>query len=324
MEQPPSLADLKSVGGPSGSPTLFCDVIELVEIHCGGSLKPWRRSLILWLTSFGWLCTQWTAPLVRCRQRLQVRAGQALCVQLGGALGTQAEMHDKGPQVLALMAAELKLTAPALSWQTQRDEQVALACELGLLVGSLGRIAKDIARMAQAEIAELNPAGAACQVTLVAAQRVPQRLATLMAGLSQEQEHGLDHWQSGLAEWPALLLSTHAATRSMAQLMADLQVNRARMRSNLEARRASLSAKEAADWFHPTLGERATALTHQHLQTLAGTPAEAAYQGGESTLLELLDAYRGALEAEMTALDLEWKARQARIDYDLLTGSVTE
>lgn len=52
--------------------------------------------------------------------------------------------------------------------------------------------------------------------------------------------------------------------------------------------------------------------------------AEAAYQGGESTLLELLDAYRGALEAEMTALDLEWKARQARIDYDLLTGDVSE
>ncbi|MBI4985260.1 MAG: TolC family protein [Rhodocyclales bacterium] len=52
--------------------------------------------------------------------------------------------------------------------------------------------------------------------------------------------------------------------------------------------------------------------------------AEAAYQGGESTLLELLDAYRGALEAETTALDLEWKAREARIDYDLLTGSITE
>jgi hypothetical protein len=35
-------------------------------------------------------------------------------------------------------------------------------------------------------------------------------------------------------------------------------------------------------------------------------------------------AYRGALDAEITALDLEWKARQARIEYDLLTGSVTE
>ncbi len=52
--------------------------------------------------------------------------------------------------------------------------------------------------------------------------------------------------------------------------------------------------------------------------------AETAYQGGESTLLELLDAYRGALEAEITALNLEWKAREARIEYDLLTGSVTE
>lgn len=52
--------------------------------------------------------------------------------------------------------------------------------------------------------------------------------------------------------------------------------------------------------------------------------AEAAYQGGESTLLELLDAYRGALEAETTALGLEWKAREARIDYDLLTGSMPE
>ena len=52
--------------------------------------------------------------------------------------------------------------------------------------------------------------------------------------------------------------------------------------------------------------------------------AEAAYRGGESSLLELLDAYRGALESEISALDLEWKARQARIDYDLLTGSVTE
>lgn len=48
--------------------------------------------------------------------------------------------------------------------------------------------------------------------------------------------------------------------------------------------------------------------------------AEAAYQGGESSLLELLDAYRGTLETEITALELEWKARQARIEYDQLTG----
>lgn len=49
--------------------------------------------------------------------------------------------------------------------------------------------------------------------------------------------------------------------------------------------------------------------------------AEAAYRAGESTVLELLDAYKGALEAETTAIDLEWKAREARIELDQLTGN---
>lgn len=52
--------------------------------------------------------------------------------------------------------------------------------------------------------------------------------------------------------------------------------------------------------------------------------ADASYRAGESTILELLDAYRGALEAEITALDLEWKARVASIELDQLTGSYPE
>ena len=49
--------------------------------------------------------------------------------------------------------------------------------------------------------------------------------------------------------------------------------------------------------------------------------AETAYRTGESTVLELLDAYKGALEAETMALDLEWKAREASIELDQLTGN---
>jgi cobalt-zinc-cadmium efflux system outer membrane protein len=72
-------------------------------------------------------------------------------------------------------------------------------------------------------------------------------------------------------------------------------------------------------------GLRATAADYRS-RAVAASPdllriAETAYQGGESSLLELLDAYRGALEAETTALELEKRARDARIEYDLLTGS---
>jgi len=72
-------------------------------------------------------------------------------------------------------------------------------------------------------------------------------------------------------------------------------------------------------------GLRATAADYRSRAVAASSQllriAETAYQGGESSLLELLDAYRGALEAETTALELERRAREARIEYDLLTGS---
>jgi outer membrane protein, heavy metal efflux system len=50
--------------------------------------------------------------------------------------------------------------------------------------------------------------------------------------------------------------------------------------------------------------------------------AEAAYRGGEATLLELLDAYRNELDAETTALELELAARQARVELDYISGMV--
>ena len=48
--------------------------------------------------------------------------------------------------------------------------------------------------------------------------------------------------------------------------------------------------------------------------------AESYYRAGEIGILELLDAYRGALNANLTVLDLEFKARNARIKLDHLTG----
>jgi cobalt-zinc-cadmium efflux system outer membrane protein len=48
--------------------------------------------------------------------------------------------------------------------------------------------------------------------------------------------------------------------------------------------------------------------------------AEAAYRGGETGILELLDAHRSRLEADLQTLDLELSARQAGIELDRLTG----
>lgn len=49
--------------------------------------------------------------------------------------------------------------------------------------------------------------------------------------------------------------------------------------------------------------------------------AEAAYRGGETTVLDLLDAYRGRAEADTRAVELALAARLARLELDLLAGS---
>lgn len=51
------------------------------------------------------------------------------------------------------------------------------------------------------------------------------------------------------------------------------------------------------------------------------TIAEAAYRAGETSILELLDAYRSELGDQTGALDLALRARLARIELDTLTGA---
>lgn len=236
------------------------------------------------VTSFGLKCAGWAAPLVRSLQRLQPSRANALSVQLGGAVGTLAEMQEKGPQVLASMAADLQLRAPLFNWHTQRDEWVALGCELGLLVGSLGKIAKDISLMSQFEVGELsepqeagrggstamlhkrNPV--ACMVALAAAQRAPQRVAALLAAMPQEHERSLSHWQAELAEWPGLLMSAHGSARAMAQALPGLQADTQRMRSNIASVRAGLPAEAADEWFSPGLIRHAAELSRVQMKAL--------------------------------------------------------
>lgn len=49
--------------------------------------------------------------------------------------------------------------------------------------------------------------------------------------------------------------------------------------------------------------------------------AEASYKGGETGILELLDAYRAVHEAQARALELSWSARQGAIDLDTIAGN---
>ena len=236
------------------------------------------------LTSFGFKCVAWAAPLVRSLKRLRAAAPNALQLQLGGTVGTLSSMNGKGARVSELMAQDLGLTLAPMSWHTQRDEWVALGCELGLLTGSLGKIARDIVLMSQFEVGEVaeqvepgrggppnmphkhNPV--ASMVAIAASQRVPQRVAALLAVMPQEHERAAGAWQAELAEWPQLVMSAHGAARAMAQALPALQVNPQRMRGNIDAVATSLPKAVAAEWFNADLVQHAARVTELQLALL--------------------------------------------------------
>jgi 3-carboxy-cis,cis-muconate cycloisomerase len=228
------------------------------------------------VTSVDFKLAGWAAPLVRARARLREAGAHALQLQLGGAVGTRAALGEHADAVAAAMAQALQLRAPAAAWHTQRDELVALACELGVLAGSLGKIAKDIALMSQGEIGEMaegqgggsstmphkrNPVGA--MVALAAAVRVPQRVAAMLAAMPQAHERGLGDWQAELAEFAGLLGSVHGAVFALRQAAAGLQVDPARMRADIEAQRGLVFAEGVSMRLARAIGKPAA---HQRVE----------------------------------------------------------
>lgn len=124
---------------------------------------------------------------------------------------------------------------------------------------------------------------------------------------------------SGAIPLPVLNRNQDEAMRAAAQA----QVARGRRRVELaeaagEVRGVHAEAARLAD-----AARRARQQGDREWRALAQT-AEAAYQGGEGGILELVDAYRAQLDAELQTLDLEWRARRARIELDRLTGEPSQ
>jgi 3-carboxy-cis,cis-muconate cycloisomerase len=273
--------------------------------------------------SFGFKLVAWLAPLLRARARLARAGTAALRLQFGGAVGTLGTLGGKGPAVACRLAVRLELPLPDGAWHVQRDAWVALGCEVAVLCGSLGKIGRDLALLAQGEVGEVaEPAAAgrggssampnkrnpvAALVAIAAATRAPQHAATLLAAMGQEHERGLGNWQAELAEWPALFLTAHGSLLALADAIEGLEVDFARMRANIEGERGTVFAEAAEAVLIPALGRaRAHAL-------LARLSAEVAIGGADlQTRLGADPALAGIDRAALDAVfDIDAAARQA-------------
>ncbi len=104
--------------------------------------------------TFGLKAAGWLDGVERQRARLAGLKERLLVVQFGGAAGTLAALGPDGLKVAEALAKGLKLGLPDMPWHGQRDRFAEAATVFGLIVGSLGKMARDISLMMQTEIGE--------------------------------------------------------------------------------------------------------------------------------------------------------------------------
>jgi 3-carboxy-cis,cis-muconate cycloisomerase len=193
---------------------------------------------------------QWLDAVTRHRARLSELKVRALVLQFGGAAGTLASLRDKALPVAQSLADDLRLQMPALPWHTQRDRIAEAASFLGMLTGTLGKIARDISLMMQTELGEVaepaaagkggsstmphkrNPVG--CAAVLTAATRAPNLVATIFAGMVQEHERALGGWQAEWEALPDLARLTAGALSNILGIVPSMEINVDRLKKNLD------------------------------------------------------------------------------------------
>jgi 3-carboxy-cis,cis-muconate cycloisomerase len=258
----------------------------------------------------------WLAALRRHKQRLQAAGEHAVMLQFGGAVGTLAALGEKSADVSAALAAKLNLREPELPWHAHRDGLVEVATALGLLIGTLGKMARDVSLLMQTEVAEvLEPAGegrggsstmpqkrnpVASAVILAAATRAPGLVATLLAAMTQEHERGLGNWQAEWETYPELFKLAAVALERAIEIAGGMEAFPERMAANLDASQGLAMAEAVSITLSAHIGrERAHELVRQashraldekrHLRNILLATPEVRVHLGEAEIDQLLD-----------------------------------
>ena len=241
----------------------LCDVLAQIGETHKSTLVAGRT----WLqqgppVTFGLKACGWLAAVERHRERLREIRKRVLVLQFGGAVGTLAALGNKGPAVATALADELKLTSPNLPWHTHRDRFAEVATTMGLLVGSLGKIARDLSLMGQTEVGEVaepaaagrggsstmphkrNPVGSA--VVLAASIRVPALVSVMLTSMVQEHERGLGGWHAEWETLPEICTLTAGALANLTTMLNGLEIDSAKMNANLEITHGLIMAEAVA------------------------------------------------------------------------------
>jgi 3-carboxy-cis,cis-muconate cycloisomerase len=220
--------------------------------------------------TFGYKLAIWLAMLDRHAERLQQLKPRALVGQFAGAAGTLASLGDKGMAVQKALMEELKLAQPVATWHATRDGLAEAVNFLGLVTGSLGKIAFDVMLMASTEVGEVsepfvqgrgasstmpqkrNPISS--ELILAAAKAVRQHAGLMLDAMVQDFERATGPWHAEWIALPEAFILTGGALHQAKFMLDGLIVDETRMRRNLDMTNGLIVAEAVMMGLAPHMG----------------------------------------------------------------------
>jgi 3-carboxy-cis,cis-muconate cycloisomerase len=275
---------------------------------------------------FGLKLAEYASALHRSRQRLARLRADGLALQFGGAAGTLAALGDKGLAVAEQLAKELDLPLPDAPWHTHRDRIADFASVLAILSGTCGKIARDVSLMMQTDVGEaFEPSGegrggsstmphkrnpVASASALGAATMAPNLAATIFAAQVQDHERSAGPWHAEWPTLPTLLLVTSGALAAIVDIAEGLEVDAAKMRSNLDTAHGLIMAEAVTFALAETLGKsdahhlvkaasKTAAAEKKHLRDVLTADPKVTAQLSTDAIAKLFEPmdYQGASQA---------------------------
>lgn len=242
-------------------------------------------------TTFGFKMAVLLAAFERHRARLAEIRPRVLVGEFGGAVGTLASLGRRGLEVQAALMQELKLGQPAIAWHTARDTFAEVGCFLGLLTGTLGKVATDVKLMMQTEVGEVSEPFAhgrgssstmpqkrnpiSCNFILACTAVVRQQVAALLEAVVEDHERSTGPWEIEWIALPEIFLLSAGALAQARHILPGLYVDEKRMRENLDITKGLILSEAVMMGLAPHIGrQRAHDLVYDICRKVAetGTP----------------------------------------------------
>ena len=235
------LRDLKAIGK---------DLHRISKTHRATPMVGRTHGVQALPITFGHKSAIWLSELGRHYERLRELEKRVFVGGMVGAVGTMASYGPQARELEKRLMKRLGLGVADINWQPARDRFAEYVCVLGMLGQTLNKIANEIYVLEHTEIGELyepfsdgklgsstmphkrNPSS--CEAVMGATRALKYNVSLMLESMVIEHERDGAAWR---AEWRALpesCLIAGGVLASMKYIIGGLEVDAAKMRSNLD------------------------------------------------------------------------------------------